>query len=444
MATLQAITGMNDVLPGDARAEGAPVERWRALEERFRSHAERHGYREVRTPLCEYAELFQRGVGEATDIVEKEMYTFEDRGGRTLSLRPEGTASAVRAALEHSVLARNPVVRWYYVGPMYRAEKPAKGRYREFFQVGVEVYGDPSPAADAEVIDLAAGFLRALGVAQFRVRLNSLGGAGSRQRYRDALVAHFTPVLAELSPESQARLARNPLRILDSKDPRDQPFKATAPRVLDHLTDDDRAHFDRVRAFLDALAVPYEVDHTMVRGLDYYTRTVFELQDASGSLGAQDSLGGGGRYDNLFRELGSPTDVPAVGFGLGIERLLMAAPAPAPRKPYRAAVVAASKDDVAVQAAALALAKELRDAGVEAHVDTRFGSLKSQMGRANEQLGAAVVLILGGSELANGTVTFRDMTREKDDPDKQRPVARAEVAAAVLAHRRATLGEPTP
>jgi len=444
MATLQAITGMNDVLPGDARAEGAPVERWRALEERFRSHAERHGYREVRTPLCEYAELFQRGVGEATDIVEKEMYTFEDRGGRTLSLRPEGTASAVRAALEHSVLARNPVVRWYYVGPMYRAEKPAKGRYREFFQVGVEVYGDPSPAADAEVIDLAAGFLRALGVAQFRVRLNSLGGAGSRQRYRDALVAHFTPALAELSPESQARLARNPLRILDSKDPRDQPFKATAPRVLDHLTDDDRAHFDRVRAFLDALAVPYEVDHAMVRGLDYYTRTVFELQDASGSLGAQDSLGGGGRYDNLFRELGSPADVPAVGFGLGVERLLMAAPALEGRKPYRAAVVAASKDDVAVQAAALALAKELRAAGVEAHVDTRFGSLKSQMGRANEQLGAAAVLILGGSELANNTVTFRDMTREKDDPDKQRSVARAEVAAAVLAHRRATLGEPTP
>jgi histidyl-tRNA synthetase len=444
MGTLQAITGMNDVLPGDARAEGAPVERWRALEERFRAHCERYGFREVRTPLCEYTELFHRGVGETTDIVEKEMYTFEDRGGRHLSLRPEGTASAVRAALEHSVLARNPVARWYYLGPMYRAEKPAKGRYREFFQVGVEVYGDGSPAADAEVIDLAAGFLRSLGITQFRVRLNSLGGAASRQRYREALVAHFAPVEAELSPESRARLARNPLRILDSKDPRDLPFKANAPRVLDHLTDEDKAHFDRVCAFLTALGVPYEVDHAMVRGLDYYTRTVFELQDASGSLGAQDSLGGGGRYDNLFRELGSPTDVPAVGFGLGIERLLMAAPAPSAQKPYRAAVVAASKDDVAVQSAALALAKELRELGVETHVDTRFGSLKSQMSRANEQLGAAAVLILGGNEIASGVVTLRDMTRDKDDPDKQRTVARAEVVAAVLAHRRTTLGEPTP
>ncbi len=441
MGTLQAITGMNDTLPAEARAEGVPVERWRALEGRFRDTCERHGYREVRTPLCEYTELFQRGVGDTTDIVEKEMYSFEDRGGRDISLRPEGTASAVRAALEHSVLARNPVARWYYIGPMYRAEKPAKGRYREFFQVGVELYGDGSPAADAEVIDLAASFVRALGIDNFRVRVNSLGGRASRQRYRDALVAHFEPHRASLSPESQGRLGRNPLRILDSKDPRDAALKADAPRVLDHLADEDRAHFDRVCAFLDALEVPYAVDHAMVRGLDYYTRTVFELTDLSGQLGAQDSLGGGGRYDNLFRELGSPVDVPAVGFGLGIERLLMASPVVAAPRPFRAAVVAASKDDVAVQASALALARTLRDAGVEAHVDTRFGSLKSQMSRANEQLGAAVVLLLGGSELASNTVTLRDMSRAKDDPDKQRAVARSEVVSAVLALRGAFTGE---
>jgi len=250
-------------------------------------------------------------------------------------------------------------------------------------------------------------------------------------------------VASELSPESQARLVRNPLRILDSKDPRDLPFKTDAPRVIDHLTDDDRAHFDRVRTFLDALAVPYEVDHTMVRGLDYYTRTVFELQDTSGSLGAQDALGGGGRYDALFRALGSPTDVPAVGFGLGIERLLMAAPAPSLPKTYRVAVVSAEKDDAAVQAAVLVLARELRRAGIEAHVDTRFASLKSQLGRADEHTGAAAVLLLGGRELADGTITFRDMTRAKDDPNKQRSVARAEAVATVLAHRRAMLEEPT-
>jgi histidyl-tRNA synthetase len=314
---------------------------------------------------------------------------------------------------------------------MYRAEKPAKGRYREFFQVGVELYGDPSPSADAEVIDLAATFVRALGITDFRVRLNSLGGAASRQQYRDALVAHFTPARDQLSPESQARLTRNPLRILDSKDPRDLPFKSDAPRVLDHLTNDDRAHFDRVRTFLDTLAVPYAVDHTMVRGLDYYSRTVFELSDTSGNLGAQDALGGGGRYDGLFRSLGSSVDVPAVGFGLGIERLLMASPSPETATPFRVAVVAASKDDVAVHAAALALAKSLRAAGIETHVDTRFGSLKSQMNRANEQLGARCVLLLGASELTAGTVSMRDMKRAKDDPDKQRDIPLSGIVDAV-------------
>ncbi len=405
MTTLQAVAGMNDLLPGapDMRAE-----RLQRLEERFFATCQRYGFGPVRTPLCEYAELFARGVGEGTDIVEKEMYTFDDRGGRRLALRPEATASAVRAAIEHSALAREPVVRWCYAGAMFRAEKPAKGRFRQFHQVGAEVYGDPSPAADAEVIELAASFVRTLGVEGFTVRVNSLGAKGSRERYRASLVEWFLRVRGELSPESQARLERNPLRILDSKDPRDLPHKEGAPSILDALDDDDRVHFERVRGYLDALGVPYAVDASLVRGLDYYTRTVFELVDGSGSLGAQDALGGGGRYDNLFTELGADAPAPAVGFALGVERLLLAAPEGPTGKPFRVAVVAAAKDDPAVFAAVLLLARDLRARGVEAHVDTRFVSMKSQMRQA-DALGAQRVLLLGGNEIADGTVTVKDM-----------------------------------
>ncbi len=418
MATLQAVTGMNDLLPADG--QGA---RWQRLETSFRDVCRLYGFQEVRTPLCEYAELFHRGVGEATDIVEKEMYTFSDRGERHLALRPEGTASAVRAALEHSVLAREPVVRWSYSGAMFRAEKPAKGRYRQFHQVGAEVYGDESPAVDAEVIDLACAFLRTLGIAQFSVRLNSLGGAESRARYREALVAYYTPVRDKLSPESQGRLDRNPLRILDSKDPRDHVFKADAPNIIDALTDDDRVHFERVRAFLTALHVPFVVDTSLVRGLDYYTRTVFEIVDTSGALGAQDALGGGGRYDQLFTQLGSSKPVPAFGFALGVERLLLAAPTPAEKKPFRVAVVAAAKaDEHATHAGVLELARELRSHGFETVVDTRFNSMRSQMRRADD-LGATIVLIIGSNELASAQVSMKIM-----EAHEQRAVARADLA----------------
>ncbi len=404
MGTLQAVSGMNDLLPGDGTTA-----RWQRLEADFRAVCSRYGFAEVRTPLCESLELFQRGVGETTDIVEKEMYTFKDRGDRTLALRPEGTASAVRAALEHRVLDREPVVRWSYLGAMFRAERPAKGRYRQFHQVGAEIYGDASAAADAEVIDLATSFLASLGITQCTVRLNSLGGPDARARYRDALVAYFTPHRDALSPDSASRLERNPLRILDSKDPRDQPLKAAAPSILDSLGDEDRAHFELLQQYLRALGVPFEVTPSLVRGLDYYTRTVFEIVDTSGSLGAQDTLCGGGRYDALFTELGSHAPVPAIGFAMGIERLLLAAPQPEAPKPFRVAVVAAAKShETPVLAAALALAKELRANGVTATVDTRFGSMKSQMRRADD-LGSTVVLVLGGNEVANGTVTMKRM-----------------------------------
>jgi len=405
---------MNDLLPGLSGQPGSELlldtTRWQQLEAAFHQRCALHGFQEVRTPLCEHVELFQRGVGEATDIVEKEMYTFEDRGQRRLALRPEGTASAVRAAIEHKVLSRQPVARWYYLGPMFRAERPAKGRYRQFHQVGAEVYGDPSAAVDAEVIALAVAFLQQLGITQFSVRLNSLGTAASRALYRAALVEHFRPHADALSPESQSRLERNPLRILDSKDPRDLPFKVGAPSVLDALIDEDRAHFEAVQAFLTALEVPFTVDPTLVRGLDYYTRTVFELVDTSGALGAQDALGGGGRYDTLFSELGAGSPVPAIGFALGTERLLLAAPLQSPPPALRVAVVAAARaDEIRVLAAALRLARDLRALGIEALVDTRFGSMKSQMRRASD-LAVSFALILGGNEVDAGTVMVKDMT----------------------------------
>jgi len=423
MAPPIAVTGMNDILPGESA-------RWQALETAFRTVCDRYGYREVRTPVCEYVELFSRGIGGGTDIVQKEMYTFDDRGERTLALRPEGTAGAVRAVLEHGVLAKEPVVRWYYTGPMFRAERPAKGRYRQFYQVGVEVYGDASPAADAECIELATRYIRDLGITDVKVRVNSLGGEGTRARYRDALVAYFTPLREQLSPESQSRLERNPLRILDSKDPRDLPLKAAAPSILDALDPDDRAHFDAVCALLHTLEVAHVVDPTLVRGLDYYTRTVFEIVDTSGSLGAQDALGGGGRYDRLFLNLGADASVPAFGFGLGVERLLLSAPEPVVRKGFSVAVVAAAKgDNLTVTGAALALARDLRAREVTAHVDTRFVSMKSQFRRADD-LGASMVLILGDSEVQSGEVTVKTMAT-----GVQERLPRAQAIEAVLAAR---------
>lgn len=430
MATLQAVTGMNDVLP-----HGGDTRRWVHLETTYRSVCARYGFSEVRTPICEYSELFHRSVGDTSDIVEKEMYTFEDRGGRHLALRPEGTASAVRAAIEHRALNDQPVVRWAYLGPMFRAERPARGRFRQFHQLGAEIYGDPSAAADAECIDLAASFLRALGINNASVRLNSLGGADTRQRYRDLLIGYFTPLASELSDESRARLSRNPLRILDSKDPRDVALRASAPSILDALDPADREHLDLVKSYLTAMGVPFTVDHTLVRGLDYYTRTVFELVDTSGSLGAQDALGAGGRYDSLFTELGSSAPVPAFGFALGAERLLLAAPARETPKAFVVSVVAAARQgDTRVFAAVLALAKALREGGVETLVDTRFVSMKSQMRRASDA-GSRYALIVGDDEVTRATVTVKDLAS-----GEQSAASQTEVIARLVTEARASVG----
>ncbi|WP_437774182.1 histidine--tRNA ligase [Sorangium sp. So ce1097] len=393
---LRAVRGMNDILPEE-------VERWHKLEGAFRLHAELHGYAEVRTPLLEPTELFRHQMGETTDVVEKEMYSFE-RHGDQLTVRPEGTAGAARAYVEHAVHAREPISRWYYLGAMFRGERPAKGRYRQFYQAGCELFGDPGPLCDAETIDLVAGFLERIGIGDFVVHVNSLGSAGTRERYREALLAHYTPRKDRLSEDSQRRLEKNPLRILDSKDPRDNEVSRDAPSILDLLDDADRAHWDGVLRCLDVLGVKYVVDRSLVRGLDYYTRTLFEVKATTGDLGAQSTLAGGGRYDNMIAGLGGPS-VPAIGFAMGMERLLTLMPGEAARR--RPACFLAPLGQVGADRA-LVLAKQLRALGVSVELDGRGGRLKAMLRRA-DALGARLCVILGDSEMERGVLQIKDL-----------------------------------
>ncbi len=274
--SFRAVKGMNDILPDE-------VALWQRLESTFRRVVELCGYEEVRTPVVEGTELFVRSIGETTDVVEKEMYTF-DRHRESLTLRPEGTAGAARAYVEHKVYSKQPVSRWYYLGPMFRAERPQRGRYRQFYQAGCEIFGDPGPACDAEMLDMLVALFRSLGIGDLTVHVNSLGGPGTRERYRDALLAYLSPKKAALSEHAQARLEKNPLRILDSKDPRDQEACRGAPSILELLDEPDRKHWDGLCAALDVLGTPYTVDAGLVRGLDYYTRTLFELRSGAGEL----------------------------------------------------------------------------------------------------------------------------------------------------------------
>jgi histidyl-tRNA synthetase len=408
---------MNDVLPEEIR-------RWHRVESVFRGTAELFGYEEVRTPVLEATPLFVRQIGEATDVVEKEMYSFE-RHGDALTVRPEGTAGAARAFVEHGIGGRQPITRWYYLGPMFRGERPAKGRYRQFHQAGCELYGDPGPVADAEMIDLVVRVLRDLGIGDVAVHLNSLGAEGTRERYRDALLAYLLPHRAELGEDSQRRLEKNPLRVLDSKDPKDQAIAAGAPSILDVLGDEDRAHFDGVRRALDALKIAYVVDPRLVRGLDYYTRTLFEVKATSADLGAQSTVCGGGRYDGMIESLGGPK-TPAIGFAMGIERLLVAMRDEETRSASRVVYVAALSE--AALSRALELASQLRDRGVRVEVDGRGAKLKTILQRA-ERSGAALCALLGDDEIARGELSLKDLSART-----QEAVA-LDSAAAMIAAR---------
>jgi len=414
--SLRAVKGMKDILPDE-------ISKWHRLENAFRTRVEGYGFREARFPIVEPTALFVRSIGETTDIVEKEMYTFTDRGEKSLTLRPEGTASSVRAYVQHSVQGREPVTKWYYIGPMYRRERPAKGRYRQFYQAGIEVFGDPGPYVDAEVIDMVVGLISSIGISEVEVLVNSIGGAETRENYREALLGYLKPYRAELCPDCQRRMDANPLRVLDCKVPRCSEIAAEAPSILKHLTDEDRAHFDGLQETLTILGTPYRVDGSLVRGLDYYSRTLFEVLGKGEGLGAQNALLGGGRYDAMVKSLGGP-DTPAIGFAMGLERLLMAMPETDAESHVDVFVVAAQ---AGVRGQATLLGRELRDAGLRVESDLRGGSLKSQLRRA-DKIDARVAMILGESEVEEGIVQLKDLLNKT-----QERVPRADVASRVRA-----------
>jgi histidyl-tRNA synthetase len=401
--SLRAVKGMKDILPDE-------ISKWHRLESAFRERVESYGFREARFPIVEPTALFVRSIGETTDIVEKEMYTFTDRAEKSLTLRPEATASAVRAYVQHSIQAKEPVTKWYYVGPMYRRERPAKGRYRQFYQAGIEVFGDPGPYVDAEIIDMVVGFISSLGIAEVEVLVGSLGGPETRARYREALLAYLDPYRAELCSDCQRRMDVNPLRVLDCKVPHCAQIAAQAPSMLEHLTDDDREHFEGLQETLTLLGTPYRVEGSLVRGLDYYTRTLFEVRGRGEELGAQNALLGGGRYDQMVESLGGPA-TPAIGFAMGLERLMMAMPNDLSESHIDVFVVAAQPD---VRAQATLLARELRDAGLRVESDLRGSSLKSQLRRA-DKMNARLAVILGQSEVEQGAVQLKDLRAQTQE-----------------------------
>ncbi len=404
MNKLAAPRGTADLYPPESA-------RWLAFETRARAVARRFGYGEIRTPMFESTELFVRGVGETTDIVEKEMYTFTDKGDRSLTLRPEFTAPVVRAVLEHNLLALGPQ-RFSYIGPIFRYERPQAGRFRQAHQFGVECFGYAGAEADAEVIGLAYDVLREHGLT-IPVTINSIGDDVCRPRYREALFAHFAPHRESLSEDSQRRLDRNPLRILDSKADADRALVASAPTVLETLCEPCAQHFARVRALLDATGVPYVVDPRIVRGLDYYTRTVFEF--ISSDLGAQSTVCAGGRYDGLVETLGGPP-TPAVGFAMGIERFTMIlAKRASDAVPARAGIAIVALGDDA-RAAVVPLVAALRRESDEVPVTIDYGDAKlaTHFKRA-DRVNARAALVLGEDELAARTILVRDLaTREQE------------------------------
>ncbi len=415
---ISGVKGMNDILP-------AQIGRWQEVEDAARELFALYGYREVRTPIVEPAQLFARGVGETTDIVKKEMYVFEDKGEDLLALRPEGTAGIVRAYIEHGCHVEG-LQKWFYVGPMFRRERPQKGRYRQFHQIGCECLGAAEPAIDVEQIAMLEDYLGRLGVPT-HLRLNTVGDGQCRPAYLADLRAWLASRKELLCPDCNERIERNPLRVLDCKVEGCQPVLAEAPRLLDRLCPPCRAHFEAVRAGLDALGVRYQVDARLVRGLDYYVRTAYEF--TSDELGAQSSVVGGGRYDGLAETLGGPP-TPAIGFALGEERLAMALEAlgrPAPESRPEVFLVAA---DEAGAREALLRARELRRAGVACDMDPRGGKVGRQFRQA-ERARARYALVLGGNEIASGQAKLKDMaTREET------PVALADLAAHLAARRR--------
>jgi len=401
MGAIQGLRGTRDILP-------AEVGYWQRVEAAAREILTRAAYQEIRTPIFEVTALFERGIGEATDVVGKEMYTFQDRGDRSITLRPEGTAGVVRALIENSLYNQGGVQRLWYTGPMFRYERPQAGRQRQFHQLGAEVLGSYDPRADVEVIALANQLLQTLGLKNLKLYLNSVGTLKDRQLYRQALVEYLMPYKDELDPDSQERLSRNPLRILDSKDEQTLSIAQNAPSILDYLDSDSKRYFEQVQQLLSDLGIDYQLNPRLVRGLDYYTHTAFEIQ--SDDLGAQATVCGGGRYDGLVAELGG-LDTPAVGWAIGLERLILLLQHLQSPPPPVLDFYMISKG-YAAEAQALKLAQRMRQAGFSVELDLSGSGFKKQFTRADRS-GAVACLIVGDEEAENQTVKLKWMASKE-------------------------------
>ena len=423
------VKGMNDLLPPQ-------IETWQRVERVARELFARYGFGEIRTPIVEDTALFVRSVGEVTEIVGKEMYTFEDKGGRSLSMRPEGTAPAARAYIEHGVANTEPLTRWFYLGPMFRYERMKTGRYRQFYQLGAEAYGALDPAQDVEVIALCAAFFKALGVPDVVLHLNSLGDGTTRPAYLETLKAHFAPLLEVMSPEAKLAYEKNTMRLLDSKEAALQEAIVSAPAILDSIDEGSKAHFEEVQRLLRKLGIAFELDRRLVRGLDYYTRTTFEFiyQPTSGenALGTAGTICGGGRYDRLVHELGGP-EKPAVGFAMGLDRLVL----------LLDAVQAAQKSgptlfigtfDGPERADAIALVMKLRDQGFCVDFDPRGGKLGKQKERASK-VNAAFFAGYGDAEHQSQVLKVDNLRLPKDAPKETVEVKVGELPAWLGARR---------
>ncbi|MFQ5481131.1 MAG: histidine--tRNA ligase [Nitrospinaceae bacterium] len=395
---IKSIRGVKDILPGE-------IEKWQGVESTARSVFSRYGFREIRIPIFESTRLFARSIGETTDIVEKEMYTFQDRSGDSITLRPEGTASVVRAFIEHRMYGPGQVSKLYYMGPMFRYERPQAGRFRQFYQIGVEAMGTSSPAMDAETISMLMLFYHELGLQDLTLHINSLGSSASRDAYREVLKDAIRPHLETLCPNCNARYERNPLRVLDCKVDACVKIAGGLPRIQDHLIEEDKDHFHQVQAALNSIGTDYQVNDRLVRGLDYYSRTTFEV--TAGGLGSQNAVCGGGRYDGLVEEFGGPA-TPCFGFAMGMERLITILPDPEAAAAGPGADVFLVLLGEAARNLGFSLIHRLRRQGFRVERDYEGGSMKSQMRKANKS-GAKYAVLLGDNEIQSGRCPVKEM-----------------------------------
>ncbi|MCX7908290.1 MAG: histidine--tRNA ligase [Ignavibacteria bacterium] len=396
---ISSVRGTKDILP-----EEMPI--WYFIEKTLQEVSSLFGFKEIRLPIFEKTEVFQRSIGEATDVVRKEMYTFVDRGGDSITLRPELTASVVRAVIQHNLLSESPLLRLWYYGPLFRYERPQKGRLRQFHQYGAEIIGSSHPEADVEILLLANSIIKKLGISEYTLLINSLGNLKSRLKYREILVSYLKQHSNELSVESRERLGKNPLRVLDSKDPNDLEIIQNSPLIYDFLDEESKEHYNNTKMMLKEYGISFKEYPYLVRGLDYYSHTVFEFQ--SSFLGSQDAFGGGGRYNELFTQFSQKNDIPSIGFALGIERIVLILESQGIEFKQENPKVFVAYNDSKFIPKVLEIAQKLREFGISTIFDLQRRSLKAQLKDANKK-GVSYTIIIGEEEINNQTISIKNM-----------------------------------